>query len=282
MKQSAHDHPKLRTLAMLLGLPQFAADGVFDRLIRVTSKYAPRGDIGKWSNEQIAAALDWREDPTKLINALIDSGLVDMLESGLVVVHDWPDHCEDSVHNQLARKVQVFADGSKPKLNRLSRKERERIESEYTRIENAQHTHGERTTNAMPKPAPKPIHSHSLSPVKETCGETDELELDSTLADDPVVLEFPCDGPVKTWELRESLFAEMSRDFPSLNVLEQARASLAWVKAEPSRRKTAKGMRRYLVGWLARAQNQGNARASPAQAIRPALDPALFASKGDA
>jgi hypothetical protein len=283
VKQSAHDHPKLRTLARILGIPQYAADGVFDRLIRVTSKYAPRGDIGKWTDEQIAAALDWNDSPEVVIAALVESGLMDPSEDGRVIVHDWPDHCEDSVHNQLARKALFFADGSKPKLNRLGKKERERIEADYTRIENARHTHGVRTQNAMPKPAPEPKPMPMPMPMpmpvpsKETsCGETD-ADPDSETSD-PCVLEFPCDGPVKTWQLRQSLFDELSRDFPSLNVLEQARSSLAWLKADPARRKTAKGMRRFLTGWLSKSQNSGQARAGPAQyaASRPELDPTLF------
>jgi hypothetical protein len=66
------------------------------------------------------------------------------------------------------------------------------------------------------------------------------------------VLGFPVvgpDGPV--WPLRQALVDELA----------EARSALAWVRADGSRRKTAKGMRVFLTGWLTRS----NDRPRPAQ-----------------
>lgn len=43
-------------------------------------------------------------------------------------------------------------------------------------------------------------------------------------------------------------------------MLGECRKALAWIGADASRRKTARGMKRFLVGWLGRAQNSGRAR----------------------
>src|SRR6185437_12926124 len=118
MKHEAHDHPKLRTLARLLGVRQYAADGLFDRLIRVTSKYAPRGDIGRFTNEEIASSLDWEGDSDSLVASFVGSRLLDERDDCRLAVHDWSHHCEDSVHLRLARKTELFADGTMPRLSR--------------------------------------------------------------------------------------------------------------------------------------------------------------------
>jgi hypothetical protein len=76
---------------------------------------------------------------------------------------------------------------------------------------------------------------------------------------EPSILDFPCDGKEKTWSLTESQVSEWSGLFPSLNIINQSRLALAWVTASPERRKTSKGMPRFLVGWFTRSQNNGHA-----------------------
>ena len=40
----------------------------------------------------------------------------------------------------------------------------------------------------------------------------------------------------------------------------ECRKALAWVQQAPDRRKTARGMGRFLFGWLGRAQERGGGR----------------------
>ena len=87
-----------------------------------------------------------------------------------------------------------------------------------------------------------------ISPETET-GETTPCE--------PALLTFPCDGSPDSWPLVESQVAEWRTLFPSLDIMAQCRAALAWVLASPERKKTARGMRKYLVGWFNRNQNRG-------------------------
>lgn len=76
----------------------------------------------------------------------------------------------------------------------------------------------------------------------------------------PTVLTFPTDGNPKSWDLTEAVVAELAAAYPSLDVLAEARKALAWVQADASRKKTARGMRRFLTGWLGRAQDSGRGR----------------------
>lgn len=79
----------------------------------------------------------------------------------------------------------------------------------------------------------------------------------------PTVLEFPTIGiNAHTWALTEAQIAEWQVAYPSTDILAEARKALAWVRAEPGRRKTAGGMTRFLVGWLNRAVDRGGSSTS--------------------
>jgi hypothetical protein len=86
------------------------------------------------------------------------------------------------------------------------------------------------------------------------------------------VLTFPTDGKEKSWELTEALLAEWRAAYPSLDVLAECKKALAWVNAAPDRRKTARGMPRFLVGWLGRSQDRGGGRRAAPPADRPDFD----------
>lgn len=68
---------------------------------------------------------------------------------------------------------------------------------------------------------------------------------------DPVILEFPTNGPIRSWSLTQRQIDEWSGLYSGLDVLVECRKALAWVQA--NQRKTAKGMPRFLTSWLARA-----------------------------
>lgn len=55
--------------------------------------------------------------------------------------------------------------------------------------------------------------------------------------------------------------AEYASLFPALDVLQELRSMRAWLLANPSNRKTARGIKRFIANWLTRSQN----RATPAR-----------------
>jgi hypothetical protein len=69
----------------------------------------------------------------------------------------------------------------------------------------------------------------------------------------------PKDG---TYQIRQSLVDEYARTYPGVDAMSELRAACQWVRDNPARRKTRAGARRYLGGWMSRAQNRS--RASPA------------------
>lgn len=135
MKKGTPNHPKTIRLARLLDLPRFAAVGILESLFHFVGEYAPRGDVGRFSDEDIAAAIDWIDAPDRLVDALVASGWCERRDDFRIVVHDWSDHAEDITHRKLARSREFFADGKVPRATRLNRSERESIEADFALLE---------------------------------------------------------------------------------------------------------------------------------------------------
>jgi hypothetical protein len=64
----------------------------------------------------------------------------------------------------------------------------------------------------------------------------------------------PCTGGFE-YEVREDDFARDSSLYPAVDVRQQYREMKAWLLAEPNKRKTKNGVRRFMASWLAKAQN---------------------------
>ena len=80
-------------------------------------------------------------------------------------------------------------------------------------------------------------------------------------SDDPVVLVYPAAGVPAAWHLRQSQIREWVGLYPGLDVETECRNALAWVGA--NRKKTAGGMKRFLVNWLNKATNSQRTNQQP-------------------
>ena len=94
MKREAIGHTKMKRLCRRLDIPLWQAVGLLETLWGLTAREAPRGDIGKLSDEDIALAIDYRGAESKLIEALIGSGWLDRDPVERLVIHDWADHAD--------------------------------------------------------------------------------------------------------------------------------------------------------------------------------------------
>lgn len=157
MKREAVGHTKMKRLCRRLDLPSWQAVGLLESLWLLTGREAPRGDIGKLSDEDIALAIDFRGDETALMDGLIATGWVDRDPVERLVIHDWADHSDDAVHMRLARARQFFVGGRAPKLTRLAGKEREAAHEFYSSVRAVLPPCAQRTnTSTLPEPVPVP------------------------------------------------------------------------------------------------------------------------------
>ena len=72
----------------------------------------------------------------------------------------------------------------------------------------------------------------------------------------PVILIYRTRGQIAKWALRKNQLRAWEAVYPRLDVLHECEKAWTWVEASPERRKTARGMPRFLVGWLNRAERE--------------------------
>lgn len=96
------------------------ACGIIERLFHFTARYAPSGDIGKYSDVRICAACGWTRDATWLITALVNRNWIDV-DPPRLYVHDWHDHSDDAADKYLAANGLKYANGIVPRRKKVSR-----------------------------------------------------------------------------------------------------------------------------------------------------------------
>lgn len=91
-----------------------------------------------------------------------------------------------------------------------------------------------------------------------------------------IVITYDVDGEPAFWELTQDQVERWQKVYRTIDVLQQCEHAKAWVDANPSRRKTGRGMTKFLNSWLSRAVND------PRRHGTPAPDPARAGRTGAA
>lgn len=109
MKMVAVQSIKFLRLKRRLRLPSWQVVGVLESVWLFTQANAPAGDIGRHSDEDIAAHLEWDGDASDLIAALVECGWLDRHEAHRLVVHDWHEHAPNYLKGNMAKWGKGFA-----------------------------------------------------------------------------------------------------------------------------------------------------------------------------
>lgn len=109
MKAGTTESMKFMVLKSKLRMPKYAVVGLLEGLWGLTAASAPDGAIGKFSNLEIAAWLEWEGEADELIGALIDAKFVDVSDDYRLVIHDWADHAPNFIKGNLAKHGKKFA-----------------------------------------------------------------------------------------------------------------------------------------------------------------------------
>lgn len=262
MKHQVPESMKFRKLQRRLGTSRLVTVGTLELLWLSTQKNCPQGDIGKFTDEEIAIECEWEGNADELVEALAATGWLDRDPEHRLIVHDWEEHAPGWIKRQLKRHGKSFVTpSSRPSVTDDC--------LEATVVSPIVTRDAQEATRNLTQPNPtqsnptKPNGDASAScPV--TASPTTGLDEAPPAVADRICLEYPTvlgstNGPT-AWQLRASLVAEFRELFPALDIEAQCRSALAWVRADEGRRKTAKGMRKFLTGWLERAQNRGDGR----------------------
>lgn len=82
--------------------------GFLELLWHFTAEFAPTGDIGRYSDKRIEAAMGWNGRPGRLLEALINSSFICRHDEHRLNVHDWSAHADESLKRRLQRSNQEF------------------------------------------------------------------------------------------------------------------------------------------------------------------------------
>lgn len=105
---------------------------------------------------------------------------------------------------------------------------------------------------------------------KESMKDTDvsfSPEPENSASGPPPVIALPLNDNTE-YEVPQKDFDSWVSLYPAVDVMQQLRNMKGWLQANPDRRKTRRGINRFISGWLSREQDRGGARPA-AQAARP-------------
>lgn len=102
------EHPKFARLKRILGLNKGPALGYLETLWHFAGRFTPCGDLGKYSDEEIEAWIEWDGAPGALVAAFVASGWVDKHPEHRLVVHDWHNHADDATKLAVKRAKRKF------------------------------------------------------------------------------------------------------------------------------------------------------------------------------
>jgi hypothetical protein len=117
MKAGTQNHLKVKRLMRLLAVPMYKAVGVLECLWLLCSDCCDEGDVGKYTDDEIADYLGWDgpQSASELVRALSDSGFLDPNDDCRYEVHDWLEHCPEYIRDRVRKR---HARGSKARKQR--------------------------------------------------------------------------------------------------------------------------------------------------------------------
>jgi hypothetical protein len=153
----------------------------------------------------------------------------------------------------------------------------EKRKSGAVRTNSSRTAHDERTETE------RPADTQTQTLTSTETGTKEQSTLALTSIEVPAgVFAFPLPGQQGEWSLPQSIYDEMVRAYPGVNVMTQLSKMRAWLVSNPQSRKTVKGLPRFINTWLGKEQdktggfngrgNSANGRAERnAEAVRAAL-----------
>ncbi|NLS97427.1 MAG: hypothetical protein GXX96_35250 [Planctomycetaceae bacterium] len=248
MRCNLSSHPKVVKLASRLSVTRVTVIGALHAVWTVADQHATENGL----LEMDAESLDVFAETPGFCRELEAVG---WLEIGADFVK-FPDYCE---HNGTTAKTRASA-------QKRQRKSRRGV-TPVTVDRDASVTREEERREEVSK-----------TPSESFCSEPSPNG--SKLKAEPVVLEFPTVGTgAKTWHLTQSKVDEYSEAFPGLDIVAECRKARQWCKDNPEKRKTPKGMPRFLNTWLSKAQDERGGRNGNGKSLRQAADPTRVHSR---
>jgi hypothetical protein len=117
MKAGTLESMKFKRLMRRLNESLRSTAGLLEVLWQRACRDCPRGDLGRFENEEIAIMADYDGDPDDLVAALTETGWLDASEEHRLVIHDWHEHAPNYVKGVVSRRGGFVTQGTLPKVD---------------------------------------------------------------------------------------------------------------------------------------------------------------------
>ena len=114
MKHTTTQNIKFLRLKRRLKLPHWGVVGILQSIWTFAMNNAKDGGIGRYSNDDLAAAVEWDGNPDEFVRALLECGWLNFHDEARLVIHDWHEHAPSFVRGNLAKAGKSFLGNGKP------------------------------------------------------------------------------------------------------------------------------------------------------------------------
>jgi hypothetical protein len=239
VKAGTPNHFKTQRLKRLLRIPAYQAIGILEALWQFVAANAWEGDLGKIPDEDVLASIEYDGDGAALFGALVSAKFLDVDKHCRYRIHDWYEHAPEYVRKRIDRKY-----GKPPSDN------------------------GGQWPPTADNGALTMPNQGKPNQDKNSCSEPNK----SVREPEEPILEFATKGKPSYWHVTKLQVDRWTELFPGLDILAECRKALAWVEAVPSRRKTARGMPKFLVGWIGRSNDRTRGHPASSASRAPTVD----------
>jgi hypothetical protein len=107
VKRGTETRLKFKSLKAKLGLSLWQTKGLLQALWDFAGENCPDGDVGRFTNQELALGMEWPADRAdEFVAALVETRWLDETKECRLLIHDWEEHCESWVSKVLARRRQ--------------------------------------------------------------------------------------------------------------------------------------------------------------------------------
>lgn len=117
-------------------------------------------------------------------------------------------------------------------------------------------TNGASVKTALPREEKRRVKEHSLRSCSAPSDKSHDASPPAEVPDDPIVEQIPLNDGTEH-PVHQSEVEEYERLYPAVDVPQALRNIRGWAIGNPSKRKTRRGIKKHITGWLASDQDKG-------------------------
>lgn len=191
------------------------------------------------------------------LNVLASKGFIMLFKSGVIVLRHWrlnnyirPDRLTESIYKRERGELTEDENGIYTLLPNAEEYITGNCQSNDVQVTGKRLTYDGQVTDT--RPSSGSIDKNRIGKGSAVEDRTDDCTEPEAVA----VLSIPLNDKTE-YPVTQSDIDKWQELYPAVDVLQQLRAMRGWCDANPSRRKTKTGIRRFINSWLSREQDRG-------------------------